>query len=142
MRTMILTEQKRVEEWPLTNREMDAPRAGPGEVRVKVSVCAVCRTDIHIVEGDLALHKMPVIPGHQIVGRVDETGDDVIRLRVGAVELSTNGLSGLFNQCENNFPRFGNHLSSPWHTSNTVENFASDIVESEIFGCHFANYLA
>jgi propanol-preferring alcohol dehydrogenase len=85
MRTMILTEQKRVEEWPLTNREMDAPRAGPGEVRVKVSVCAVCRTDIHIVEGDLALHKMPVIPGHQIVGRVDETGDDVIRLRVGAV---------------------------------------------------------
>ena len=83
MRTMILREQKRVEESPLTQREMDAPRAGPGEVRVKVSVCAVCRTDLHIVEGDLALHKMPVIPGHQIVGRVDETGDDVIRLRVG-----------------------------------------------------------
>jgi propanol-preferring alcohol dehydrogenase len=77
MRTMILTEQKRVEESPLTQREMDAPRAGPGEVRVKVSVCAVCRTDIRIVEGDLALHKMPVIPGHQFVGRVDQTGDDV-----------------------------------------------------------------
>src|SRR6266478_3788977 len=142
MRAMILTQQKGVEESPLAQREMDASRIGPGEVRVKVSVCAVCRTDIHIVEGDLALHKMPVIPGHQIVRRVDETGDDVIRLRVGAVELSTNGLSGLFNQCENNFPRFGNHLSSPWHTSNTVENFASGIVESEIFGCHFANYLA
>ena len=83
MRAMVLTEQKRVEESPLTQREMDAPRAGPGEVRVKVSVCAVCRTDIHIVEGDLTLHKMPVIPGHQIVGRVDEIGDDVMRLRVG-----------------------------------------------------------
>ena len=83
MRAMILTEQKGVEEAPLTEREMDAPRAGRGEVRVKVSVCAVCRTDIHIIEGDLALHKMPVIPGHQIVGRVDETGGDVMRLRVG-----------------------------------------------------------
>jgi propanol-preferring alcohol dehydrogenase len=83
MRAMILTQQKRVEELPLTQREMDAPRAGPGEVRVKVSVCAVCRTDLHIIEGDLAPHRMPVIPGHQIVGRVDETGDGVMRLRVG-----------------------------------------------------------
>jgi alcohol dehydrogenase, propanol-preferring len=53
MRAMVLTQQKRVEELPLTQREMDAPRAGPGEVRVKVSVCAVCRTDLHIIEGDL-----------------------------------------------------------------------------------------
>jgi propanol-preferring alcohol dehydrogenase len=83
MRAMILTQQKRVDESPLAQQEMDAPRTGPGEVRVKVSVCAVCRTDIHIVEGDLALHKMPVIPGHQIVGRVDETGDGVTHLRVG-----------------------------------------------------------
>jgi D-arabinose 1-dehydrogenase-like Zn-dependent alcohol dehydrogenase len=45
MRAMVLTQQKRVEELPLTQREMDAQRAGPGEVRVKVSVCAVCRTD-------------------------------------------------------------------------------------------------
>jgi alcohol dehydrogenase, propanol-preferring len=83
MRAMILTEQKRVEWSPLSQREMDAPRVQLGQVRVKVNVCAVCRTDIHIVEGDLALHKMPVVPGHQIVGRVDEIGDDVIRLRVG-----------------------------------------------------------
>jgi propanol-preferring alcohol dehydrogenase len=83
MRAMVLTQQKSVEASPLTQREMDAPRAGPGEVRVKVSVCAVCRTDLHIIEGDLAPHKIPVIPGHQIVGRVDETGDGVMRLRVG-----------------------------------------------------------
>ena len=83
MRAIVLTQQKRVEELPLTEREVDAPRAGPGEVRVKVSVCAVCRTDLHIIEGDLAPHKMPVIPGHQIVGEVDEIGDGVMRLRVG-----------------------------------------------------------
>ena len=47
MRAMILTQQKRVDESPLAQQEMDAPRTGPGEVRVKVSVCAVCRTDIH-----------------------------------------------------------------------------------------------
>jgi len=83
MRAIVLTQQKRVEELPLTEREVDAPRAGPGEVRVKVSVCAVCRTDLHIIEGDLAPHKMPVIPGHQIVGEVDEIGDGVMGLRVG-----------------------------------------------------------
>ena len=61
MRAMVLTQQKCVEELPLTQREMDAPRAGPGEVRVKVSVCAVCRTDLHIIEGDVEAHRMPVI---------------------------------------------------------------------------------
>ena len=53
MRAMVLTQQMRVEESPLTQREMDAPRVGPGEVRVKVSVCAVCRTDLHIIEGEI-----------------------------------------------------------------------------------------
>jgi propanol-preferring alcohol dehydrogenase len=80
---MILKEQKPVEESPLTQGAMDAPRPGTGEVRVKVNVCAVCRTDIHIIEGDLAPHMMPVIPGHQIVGRVDETGESVTHLRIG-----------------------------------------------------------
>ena len=83
MRAMILTQQKLVEQSPLAPTEMDAPRPGPGEVRVKVSVCAVCRTDLHVVEGDLAPHKLPVVPGHQVVGRVDQTGEGVARLRLG-----------------------------------------------------------
>jgi propanol-preferring alcohol dehydrogenase len=86
MRAMVLTQQKSVEELPLTQQEMDAPRAGSGEVRVKVSVCAVCRIDLHIIEGDLAPHKMPVIPGHQIVGRVDEIGDGVM-VRIAAYSI-------------------------------------------------------
>ena len=83
MQAMILTKQMPVDESPLTLAEIDTPQAGPGEVRVKVNVCAVCRTDLHIIEGDLEVHKVPVIPGHQIVGRVDETGAGVTRLRVG-----------------------------------------------------------
>jgi propanol-preferring alcohol dehydrogenase len=80
---MVLTKQQAVDDSPLALREVDEPQAGPGEVRVKVSVCAVCRTDIHIAEGDLALHKRPVVPGHQIVGRVDQVGEGVRQLRLG-----------------------------------------------------------
>ena len=55
------------------DRVADA-RTGPGEVRIRVRCCAVCRTDLHVVEGDLVQEKMPVIPGHQIVGIVDKLG--------------------------------------------------------------------
>ena len=68
MHAMILTQQKGVEESPLAQREMDAPRIGPGEVRVKVSVCAVCRTDIHIVEGDLAFTRCRSFPVIRLSG--------------------------------------------------------------------------
>jgi propanol-preferring alcohol dehydrogenase len=80
---MVLTKQQAVDESPLALREVDEPQAGLGEVRVKVSVCAVCRTDIHITEGDLAPHKRSVIPGHQIVGQVDQVGEGVRRLQCG-----------------------------------------------------------
>jgi alcohol dehydrogenase, propanol-preferring len=80
---MVLMEQKPVGESPLVLRELAEPQPAADEVRVKVSVCAVCRTDIHIVEGDLTLHRRPVIPGHQIVGRIDQLGDSVTRFQVG-----------------------------------------------------------
>jgi len=83
MRAMILTQQRPVEDSPLVEREVDVPQPGTDEVRVKVAVCAVCRTDIHVVEGDLAAHKTPLVPGHQIVGRIDQTGAGVTRWRVG-----------------------------------------------------------
>src|SRR5438046_2509582 len=83
MRAMVLGEQKPVDESPLVLREVDVPQPAPHEVRVKVSVCAVCRTDIHIVEGDLALHRTPVVPGHQVVGRIDQFGESVTRFHIG-----------------------------------------------------------
>jgi propanol-preferring alcohol dehydrogenase len=83
MRAMVLEQQKPVSESPLVLREVEDPQPADEEVRVKVSACAVCRTDIHIVEGDLALRRTPVIPGHQIVGRIDRLGENVTRFHVG-----------------------------------------------------------
>jgi alcohol dehydrogenase, propanol-preferring len=83
MRAMVLTQPRPVDELPLVLREVEEPQPAADEVRIKVSVCAVCRTDLHIVEGDLALHRTPVIPGHQVVGRIDRIGAHVTRFHVG-----------------------------------------------------------
>lgn len=68
---------------PLRLEERADPRPGDGEVRVKVSACGVCRTDLHVVDGELPDIKYPVIPGHEIVGRVDLVGANVTTLRAG-----------------------------------------------------------
>ena len=60
------------------------PEPDPGDVRVRVSACACCRTDLHVAEGDLDLPRLPIIPGHQAVGVVDAVGAGCTRLRVGA----------------------------------------------------------
>lgn len=67
----------------LTAVERPVPRPGPGEVLVEVSVCGVCRTDLHVRDGDLPQHRAPVVPGHEVVGRVAATGDRVARFAVG-----------------------------------------------------------
>jgi propanol-preferring alcohol dehydrogenase len=56
---------------------------GPGQVRVKIAACGVCRTDLHVVDGDLPNPKLPIIPGHEIVGRIDLVGKEVKGLSVG-----------------------------------------------------------
>jgi alcohol dehydrogenase, propanol-preferring len=60
---------------PLREAELDAPAAGPGQVLVAVDACGVCRTDLHVVDGDLPDPKLPLVPGHQIVGRVVAGGE-------------------------------------------------------------------
>jgi len=57
--------------------EMDTPAPGPGDVLVRVLACGVCRTDLHVVDGDLPEPTMPIVPGHEIVGRVETVGHDV-----------------------------------------------------------------
>ncbi|MBW2039238.1 MAG: alcohol dehydrogenase catalytic domain-containing protein [Deltaproteobacteria bacterium] len=83
MRAWILEKQAKIEERPLKLLEVPPPHAQKGEIRVKIQACGVCRTDIHIAEGDLPLRKSPVILGHEIVGVVDEKGKDVKRFKVG-----------------------------------------------------------
>ncbi len=62
---------------PITLVTRPSPRPGPGEVLVRVLACGVCRTDLHVVEGDLAVHAPHVVPGHEVVGEVLELGPDV-----------------------------------------------------------------
>ena len=80
---MVLTEPRPAEENPLELRDVPAPDPGPGEIRIRVRACAICRTDLHIAEGDLKLKKSPLVPGHQIVGVVDARGHGVTNLREG-----------------------------------------------------------
>jgi len=62
---------------PLQLREVAAPRLGAGQLLVRVATCAVCRTDLHVVDGELPDPKLPLIPGHQIVGRIQQIGEGV-----------------------------------------------------------------
>ena len=62
---------------PLVLREIAAPEPGPGEVRLRVAACGVCHTDLHTAEGELALPRLPIVPGHQVVGTVDAVGPGV-----------------------------------------------------------------
>lgn len=84
MRAMALTCPAPIDEKPLELCEIPVPEPGPGEVRIRVSTCGVCHTDLHIAEGDLPLSKSPLILGHQIVGRVDALGPGTGRFAPGA----------------------------------------------------------
>jgi propanol-preferring alcohol dehydrogenase len=68
---------------PLREGELEDPVPGPGQVRLRVSVCGVCRTDLHIVDGELPDPKLPLVPGHQVVGTVEEAGPGAERFGIG-----------------------------------------------------------
>lgn len=79
MRAMVLDKPGR----PLTYREVPVPVPGPAEVLIKVRACGVCRTDLHVVDGELPDPKLPIIPGHEIVGSVVRKGASVEKLELG-----------------------------------------------------------
>lgn len=80
---MVLDKQGPIESEPLSLREVPDPEPGDGEIRLRVRVCAICRTDLHVIEGDLPPVKLPIIPGHQIVGAVDKLGPGTSRFAIG-----------------------------------------------------------
>jgi propanol-preferring alcohol dehydrogenase len=113
MKACVLRSPAPVETNPLAFTEVPKPEPGPGQVLVRVSACAVCRTDLHVTEGELPPRKSPIIPGHQIVGVVESVGPNVkhaIGTRVGIAWLhSTDGTceycrAGRENLC--NAPEF------------------------------------
>ncbi len=83
MRAWVVETPGPVDGHPLRLVEREAPTPGPGEVRVAVSVCGVCRTDLHLAEGDLTPHAPAVVPGHEVVGVVDALGPGATRFAVG-----------------------------------------------------------
>jgi len=72
-----------IETSPLSLRNVPEPSPGPGEIRVRVRVCGICRTDLHVIEGDLPARRFPVIPGHQVIGTVVALGEGAGRFPVG-----------------------------------------------------------
>jgi len=92
---MILENTGQVEHRPLRLVSLPKPKPGPGEVCIAVRACGICHTDLHTVEGDLRLPKLPVIPGHQIAGVVEACGNGVTRFRGG----ERVGVPWLFSTC-------------------------------------------
>lgn len=83
MKACVLHKPALVATNPLEFADVPIPEPAPGEVRVRVSACGVCRTDLHVVEGELAPRKSPVIPGHQVVGIIDKLGQGATRRKIG-----------------------------------------------------------
>ena len=118
MKAAILAAPKRVDANPLAISDVPQPRLAPGQVLLRVRACGVCRTDLHIVEGELAPRKTPLIPGHQIVGEILDgaTNDLPIGLRVGV-----SWLGGVDGTCPHCCRGMENLCDNPVFTGYTVD---------------------
>jgi len=124
MRAMVLDRPRT----PLTMRERPLPRPAAGEIVVEIEACGVCRTDLHVVDGELPHPKLPIVPGHEIVGRVAALGPGVegfsLGERVGVPWLgATCGVcpycrSGRENLCDN--PLFTGYTRDGGYATHTV----------------------
>ena len=99
MRALALSAPAPIEAAPLRLEARPIPAPGPGEILVRVSACGVCRTDLHIVEGELAPVRPHVVPGHQVVGRVERAGSSARRFQPGD-RVGIAWLRGTCGACE------------------------------------------
>ncbi len=83
MKAMLLRAPKPAEANPLELTDLPLPEPAAGQVRLRVRACGVCHTDLHLAEGEIATPKLPIVPGHQVVGAVDALGQGVSRFAVG-----------------------------------------------------------
>jgi alcohol dehydrogenase, propanol-preferring len=117
MRALILENTGPVETNPLREVHLPIPQPASGELRVKVSACGLCHTDLHTVEGDLPPHKHPVVPGHQIVGRVEAIGS---------------GAGGY---------KEGDRVGIPWlHSTDGTCEYCRNDLENLCFNARFTGY--
>ena len=133
MRAYVLHAPADVESSPLQCLDRPTPEPGNGEVLIRVSVCAVCRTDLHVVEGELPPRKSPVTPGHQAVGTIEQSGPGAHRYPLGA-RVGVAWLHRTDGRCE--YCRSGkeNLCEHPDFTGYTVDGgYAEYIVAPEDF---------
>ncbi|HPC74416.1 MAG TPA: zinc-dependent alcohol dehydrogenase family protein [Syntrophales bacterium] len=95
MKAMVLKRATAVEENPLEYIDIPDPDPAPGEILIRVRVCGICRTDLHTVEGEILPSKMPIVPGHQVIGTVAARGPEAKRF----VEGDRVGMAWLFRTC-------------------------------------------
>ena len=133
MKACVLEATAPIETRPLQYKDVPLPEPGPGEVRIRVRCCGVCRTDLHVIEGELPQRRMPVIPGHQVVGIVEAAGASATRFPLGA-RVGVPWLNRTDGTCE--FCRTGreNLCEHPEFTGYTVDGgYAEQIVAPEAF---------
>ena len=133
MKACVLPKPARIETNPLEYADVPTPQPAQGEVLVRIHYCGVCRTDLHVIEGELPQRKSPVIPGHQVVGEVEGLGESAHRFRVGA-RVGVAWLNHTDGVCE--YCRSGaeNLCDNPVFTGYTVDGgYAEYIVAPEDF---------
>ena len=99
MKAMVLETIANAETSPLQMKDLPTPEPGHGELRVKVRCCGICRTDLHVIEGELPRQKLPIVPGHQIVGVVDKLGTNCGKFVIGQ-RVGVAWLRGTCGQCK------------------------------------------
>lgn len=133
MKACVLGAHAPIETRPLQYQDVATPEPGADEVRIRVRACGVCRTDLHVIEGELPPKKMPVIPGHQVVGTVEAAGATAKRFSMGA-RVGVPWLHRTDGTCE--FCRSGreNLCEHAQFTGYTVDGgYAEHIVAPEAF---------
>ncbi|HUS85421.1 MAG TPA: alcohol dehydrogenase catalytic domain-containing protein, partial [Anaerolineales bacterium] len=95
MRVLELSETRSIEKSPLVEKQRAIPAPGYGELLIQVSACGICHTDLHIIEGDIHPPRLPIIPGHQVVGSVQAVGPGVGGWSVGDAA----GVPWLYRAC-------------------------------------------
>ncbi len=133
MKACVLHAPAPIESNPLAFENCATPRPGKGEVLVRVHACGVCRTDLHVIEGELPPRKSPVIPGHQVIGVIEKQGEGAQRFPVGA-RVGIPWLHKTDGTCE--YCRSGaeNLCDHPTFTGYTVDGgYAEHIIAPEDF---------
>ncbi len=140
MKACVLHSPAAVTTNPLEFADVPVPEPGRGEVCIRVKACGVCRTDLHVVEGELKPRKSPIIPGHQVVGTVDKRGEGANRWAIGArVGIPwlhrTDGTceycrAGMENLCDN--PRFTGYTDDGGYAEYAIapEDFVYSLPEA------------